>query len=146
MFGIIDSALHPHAFVDDFTAQTAFRNDLWVIKLDGMSIQPLVKVNEDPSVPLEAGQPLTAAGWGDLEHASSDPAPDILQFSDELLYVPKEECQREVASVLGRPNDSTLPFGLDDELCAFHPTGEGTCHGDSGTVFCCYCLRALLSL
>jgi secreted trypsin-like serine protease len=117
-----------------------FRYDFTLLKLDGRSSQPVIRINRDPSIPAPQQQ-LTAIGLGylyDVWAADDDGLedrrpvrPDVLQQVN-LQYLPNEECRK--ASREGKsysdPPDRIGPT----HLCTFTPPGNerDACAYDSG--------------
>lgn len=128
VFAVVDSVLHPN-----FDDTAILENDIWVMKLDGRSSQPLARINEDPRIPIE-NQTLSAAGWGDTEFSSPDPLPDILQITDEMKYISNGQCLEVYGDLANATADNLLDQMIPANLmCVSSPTGQGICQGDSGT-------------
>ena len=53
-----------------------------------MDIKPIT-LNSEPGVPENEGAQLSAVGWGVTSQGDN---PDILQFTNDLKYVPNEDC------------------------------------------------------
>mmetsp|Transcript_30119 Transcript_30119/g.45445 ORF Transcript_30119/g.45445 Transcript_30119/m.45445 type:complete len:445 (-) Transcript_30119:239-1573(-) len=95
--------------------------DLMLIKLDGVSSLPSVRLNDDAGAPNVDGASLVVAGWGDV-----DPRAYVQELADELRevevkYVPNDECAEAYGSNLI----------TDDMMCAAD-IDEDSCQGDSG--------------
>mmetsp|Transcript_12604 Transcript_12604/g.16867 ORF Transcript_12604/g.16867 Transcript_12604/m.16867 type:complete len:445 (-) Transcript_12604:257-1591(-) len=95
--------------------------DLMLIKLDGVSSLPSVRLNDDAGAPNVDGASLVVAGWGDI-----DPRAYVQELADELRevevkYVPNDECAEAYGSNLI----------TDDMMCAAD-IDEDSCQGDSG--------------
>lgn len=114
-----------------FGLQTGVDKDFWVLKLDGQSTMPLLKINENPNLPVRY-EPLTVGGWGTIQ-PGTNVAPDVLQFTNQSVYLSNEEC---VGITIGGPqgeyNGTLATTVTDDMLCALE-AGQGACQGDSGT-------------
>ena len=54
-----------------------------------MDIKPIT-LNSEPGVPENEGAQLTAVGWGVTSQEGDNS--DILQFTNDLIYVPNEDC------------------------------------------------------
>ena len=85
-----------------------------------MDIDPIT-LNSEPGVPENEGAQLTAVGWGVTSQEGDNS--DILQFTNDLIYVPNEDCN--TANVwMGRVGSwemctsfITLSFSLFLGLC-----------------------------
>jgi trypsin len=100
--------------------------DIMIIKMWDSVDLPLLHVNENPDQPVK-GQILASAGWGTTQFGEDKP-PEVLQYTDRLVYLTNEEC---INITLANPYENYNGSITDNELCALE-AGTGSCQGDSG--------------
>jgi trypsin len=117
-YGVIDKLIHPKN-VPNFDSF-----DIALLKLHRASTIIPVRLNADPTIPLDETSKLTVLGWG---NDGSGYYPDLLQEA-VVQYVPNDVCKEAGA---GDATTSYEPWLKDDMICAL---GDNTdaCAGDSG--------------
>jgi hypothetical protein len=119
-FRVADVVIHPDSNVERFLDK-----DFMIIKLDGQSSQPLVRLNQDPDFPV-SGQQLKSMGWGTLTFGGG--IPDTLQHTvRDYAYIDTFECAESAVNleqgIVGEVSEANL---------CIRATKTGTCNGDSG--------------
>lgn len=71
-----------------YRSVTGNDHDVMIIKMNGNSTLPPIRINDDDSVPVP-GELLVGLGWGTLTSGGS--TPDILQHVN-LTYIDNEQC------------------------------------------------------
>lgn len=145
IFAVKASIRHP-----EYGLVTGIDKDFWVLKLEGNSTLPLLRLNDSPELPL-LYESLTVAGWGTTQSGENVP-PDVLQFTNQSIYISNEEC---VGVTIGGPqqeyNSTASTTVTRDMLCALE-VDQGACQGDSGAsdsplvsllLLHCYCTNLL---
>jgi len=110
-------------------------HDLLVLKIDGMSNMPLVRLNSNATHPFSDAQ-LTTAGWGYTEPGGTDLSNELQV--DQAYYATNEECIRIAQEQESLLENLTLDDGIrltDDMMCVVNPSGGRVCQGDSGKCF-----------
>ena len=128
-----------------YNAQSVDNDFLLIRLLEPSVLYPTITLNTDPIIPSEAGQQLTVMGWGD-----TDPDPDVLSPSSQLLYVqlefvPNDVCMEASGYIEGGDFVSYGGMITGNMMCAMDEDGlqngdednvgvdEDTCQGDSGS-------------
>ena len=119
IFRVSESVIYPNARLGN--------HDFGILKLNGTSALPLLRINSDPQWP-QLNQSLTVGGWGVLEYHTSL-LPNVLQVTNQVRCISNNEC---VSMTLGGDQASYAGDITDDELCAYG-RGHDACQGDSGT-------------
>lgn len=104
--------------------------DLAALKLYGKSRFRPVRLNHDTNVPKEAGENLTAAGWGIIETGSGDTSPGV-PHEIQTHYVPNDDCEKSEGQVKRWTRFKYEGLIFPEQMCA-HEEGKGACMGDSG--------------
>lgn len=116
----------------NFGLVTGIDQDFWLLKLDGQSSNPLLRLNSNPYLPTLYDS-LTVAGWGTIWPGSNLP-PEVLQFTNHSIYISNDECVGvTVGGPKGEYNGTFSTTVTDDMMCAWE-SGRGSCQGDSGTL------------
>lgn len=113
VFSVSDSAIHPF-----YESLAWLDHDFMIIKLNGMSNNPILRINNDKAAPFN-DQSLQVMGWGVTEFGGVS---DTLQEVD-VVAITNEVCQA-----------ASLDYELNitpDSLCAAE-VNQGACQGDSG--------------
>ncbi len=121
IFPVVQSVVYPNSKLG------TNNHDFGILKLNGTSALPLVRVNSDPQLP-QLNESLTVGGWGVLEYQTSL-LPHVLQVTNHIRYISNNEC---VNMTLGGDMTSYAGEITDDVLCAYG-RGYDACQGDSGT-------------
>ncbi|GMH36815.1 hypothetical protein BSKO_04688 [Bryopsis sp. KO-2023] len=90
--------------------------DIALVRLKVPSTKQPVLLAESEQT-LGTGQFLATAGWGRISERG--PLPEVLQFADQVEYLPNENCE------------GTWPDLRGNMLCSFSPS-QGVCKGDGG--------------
>ena len=100
------------------------RNDFMVVRINGLSSNPVVVLNEDEQVP----EVLTVVGWG-VQDVNGEPYQGPLQET-QVKYVPNSKCNMSAGYINGV---YYTYYGIirDNMLCAGAPSTDA-CSGDSG--------------
>ena len=120
IFPVAESVVYPNS-------RLGSNHDFGILKLNGTSALPLLRVNSDPQLP-QLNESLTVGGWGVLEYRSSL-LPQVLQVTNHVRYISSDEC---VTMTIGGDQASYAGEITEDELCAYG-RGYDACQGDSGT-------------
>jgi len=122
-FGIVTYAIHPLYMT---LSRNSPDHDIRIIKLDGFTSQPIVRLNTDNMLP-ESGSELQVMGWGRTGVDSYYP-PSILQEVD-IVAMSNEACNASYSAwEYALMGDVITP----DMLCTFD-FNKGACYGDSGS-------------
>jgi trypsin len=105
-----ETVFHPQ-----YSGQT-LDNDFVIIKLSGLSSNPVVRLNDDPTQPSDNSQ-LDVMGWG-VFGSGSNSSPDKLHEVD-VVAMTNAECNGQYSGI------------TNNMLCALEDS-KGSCQGDSG--------------
>ena len=123
IFGISQFLIHP-----EYSKRVTFENNAMLMKLNGTSTRPTVRINDDPTIPVENGQPLLFMGWGSLVEERPVVYPNVMQLLDTVT-INKTDC---VARTTGEESPLNLDGLLtDDMVCTLAAVGS-LCNGDTG--------------
>ena len=100
------------------------RNDFMIVRINGLSSNPLVVLKEDEQIP----ELLTVVGWG-VQEVDGEPYRGPLQETN-VKYIPNSKCKMSAGYINGVYGTY---YGLiqDNMLCAGAPSTDA-CSGDSG--------------
>lgn len=111
-------------------------NDVALLMLQKQSAHPIIRINNDPNVPID-GEELTVMGWGDI-----DDHPTIKETSDELRetkvwYMTNSKCEQSKGIIKTSTGFQEASYNnelTDNMLCAKDHIGtvSDACQGDSG--------------
>ena len=111
-------------------------NDVALLILEKQSMHPIIRINNDPNVPVDKEE-LSVVGWGDI-----DDHPTVKEVSDELReakvwYVPNIECEKSKGIIKTNSGYQEASYNnelTDNMLCAKDHIGtvSDACQGDSG--------------
>ena len=111
-------------------------NDVALLVLQKQSVHPIIRINNDPNVPID-GEELTVMGWGDI-----DDHPTIKETSDELReanvwYLNNNKCGQSKGIIKTSTGFQEASYNgelTDNMLCAKDNIGtvSDACQGDSG--------------
>ena len=83
-----------------------------------------VELNADRNVPANAGDEVTAIGWGNTIPKTSETSTSLKPRTVTYEYVPNDQCSIYLQK-------QTLTLVSDNQMCAYNDD-KGTCYGDSG--------------
>jgi secreted trypsin-like serine protease len=119
--------LYPEYVHPEYDAE-AFPYDLLLLKLNGQSTKPYIKLNDDSDLPTgERVDEVTALGFGYTRAGDISSEPQILQDVD-LTYIPNDICEQAKDPQLNEGYQNQI---TPDMLCAAD-NGQDSCQGDSG--------------
>lgn len=125
-FGILEEIIHPLYYNLSFGPDVPY--DAMVIVLDGESSVEPVRINRDPSYPIDTSI-LTALGWGITDEYDFESSPVLREVS--LNYVNNTICSEASSDYVWY--DSYEGLITDDMMCAAAGGGgKDSCYGDSG--------------